>query len=66
MMRILERIKISSLPSKHQLYMLQYLSQNQGCHVGSIMHKFLGVNAASTNSVTPLCTDCGGSMVFSS
>jgi hypothetical protein len=30
------------------------------------MHKFLGVKAASTNSVTPLCTDCGGSMAFSS
>lgn len=30
------------------------------------MHKFLGHKAASTSSVTPLCTDCGGSVVFSS
>jgi hypothetical protein len=42
------------------------VSQNHGCQVGSIMHKFLGVKAASINSVTPLCTDCGGSMAFSS
>ena len=30
------------------------------------MHKFLGFKAASTNSVTPLCTGWGGSMTFSS
>lgn len=40
--------------------------QNHGCHVGSIMHRFLDDNAASTSSVTPLCTDWGGSVAFSS
>ena len=40
--------------------------QNHGCHVGSIMHKFLEDNAASTRSVTPLWTDWGGSVAFSS
>lgn len=47
-------------------YFSRIRTQNQGCHVGSIMHKFLGFKAASTNSVTPLCTGCGGSITFSS
>jgi len=43
-----------------------YKTQNQGCQVGSIMHKFLRDRAASTRSVTPLCTDCRGPAVLSS
>lgn len=41
-------------------------TQNQGCHVGSIVHRLRGVNAASTSSVTPRWTDGGGSTAFSS
>lgn len=41
-------------------------NQNQGCQVGSIIQRLFGRSAASTSSVTPRWTDCGGSVEFSS